>query len=139
VRLRIKERKNAAFFHCIFPVSQQFSSAFCPSSIIFLISQLHCVYVCVCGAKARARARTRARMCVAECCKVQCVAVCCSVLQCGAVCIVLQYVAVCCSMLQCVAVCCSVLREFACVHFPVSERQREREGAIDKDTERVCV
>jgi len=32
---------------------------------------------------------------------VQCVAVCCSVL---------QYVAVCCSVLQCVAVCCSVLQ-----------------------------
>ena len=35
----------------------------------------------------------------------QCVAVCCSVLQC-----VLQRVAVCCSVLQCVAVCCSVLQ-----------------------------
>jgi len=56
----------------------------------------------------------------------QCVAVCCSVLQCVAVCLhlrddidtqvvaiqllwpVLQRVAVCCSVLQCVAVCCSV-------------------------------
>ena len=41
----------------------------------------------------------------------QCVAVCCSVLQCS----MLQYVAVCCSVeqlavLQCVAVCCSVLQ-----------------------------
>ena len=55
--------------------------------------------------------------CVAVCCSVvqcgavwcsvlQCVAVCCSVLQCGAVwCSVLQCVAVCCSVLQCVAVC----------------------------------
>jgi len=52
----------------------------------------------------------------------QCVAVCCSVLQCVAVyqerscTLVLQariiaiYVAVCCSVLQCVAVCCSVLQ-----------------------------
>jgi len=48
-----------------------------------------------------------------------CVAVCCSVLQCGVAhssraamtscCSVLQCVAVCCSVLQCVAVCCSVL------------------------------
>jgi len=47
----------------------------------------------------------------------QCVAVCCSVLQCVAgvsVCCqrcfvrIMQYVAVCCSVLQCVAVCCSV-------------------------------
>jgi len=40
----------------------------------------------------------------------QCVAVCCRVLQCSVVCrSVLQYVAVCCSVLQCVAVCYSVL------------------------------
>jgi len=40
----------------------------------------------------------------------QCVAVCCSVLQCVAVCCrVLQCDAVCCSVLQCVAVCCSVI------------------------------
>jgi len=43
--------------------------------------------------------------------QVQCVAVCCSVLQRGAVCCsVLQCVAVCWSVLQCVAVCCSVLQ-----------------------------
>jgi len=53
----------------------------------------------------------------------QCVAVCCSVLQCVAVyrkidisffavyCSVLQCVAVCCSVLHCVAVCCSVSRD----------------------------
>ena len=49
--------------------------------------------------------------CVAVCCSVlqYVVAVCCSVLQCVAVCSsVLQRVAVCCSVLQCVAVCCSV-------------------------------
>jgi len=48
--------------------------------------------------------------CVAACCGVlQCVAVCCSVLQCVAVyCIVLQCVAVCCR--SCVAVCCRVLQ-----------------------------
>ena len=45
----------------------------------------------------------------------QCVSVCCSVLQgheavcCGVCCSVLQCVAVCCSVLQCVAVCCSHL------------------------------
>ena len=40
-----------------------------------------------------------------------CVAVYCSVVQCGTVwCSVLQFVAVCCSVLQCVAVCCSVLQ-----------------------------
>jgi len=61
-------------------------------------------------------------------CVLQCVAVCCSVLQCvgaqkraivwrenmpsffGVCCSVLQCVAVCCSVLQCVAVCCSVLK-----------------------------
>ena len=65
--------------------------------------------------------------CVSVCCSVlQCVIlaveasppcdrwsgrVCCSVLQCVAVCRrMLQYVAVCCSVLQCVAVCCSVLQ-----------------------------
>ena len=60
--------------------------------------------------------------CVAVCCSVlqrvavccsslQCVAVCCSALHCIAVCCsVLQCVAVCCSVLQCVAVCCSVLQ-----------------------------
>jgi len=72
--------------------------------------------------------------------QVQCVAVCCSVLQCGAVvgrrsalflsfsvlqcvaawCSVLQCVAVCCSMLECVAVCCSVLQ---CVAVCCSELQ----------------
>ena len=48
--------------------------------------------------------------CVAVCCSVlQGVAVCCSVLRCVAVCCnVLQCVAVCCSELQCVAVCSSV-------------------------------
>jgi len=43
----------------------------------------------------------------------QCVAVCCSMLQIPrpqVCCSVLQYVAVCCSVLQCVAVCCSVLQ-----------------------------
>ena len=42
--------------------------------------------------------------CVEMCCNVsQCVAACCSVLQCAAVCCsVLQYAAVCCSVLQCV-------------------------------------
>jgi len=54
----------------------------------------------------------------------QCVAVCCSVLQClnsqvkearGPV--VLQCVAVCCSVLQCVAVCCSVLQRVALPKF----------------------
>ena len=52
----------------------------------------------------------------------QCVAVCCSVLQCvanggkpyrrrmGMGRLVLQYVAACCSMLQCCAMCCSVLQ-----------------------------
>jgi len=39
----------------------------------------------------------------------QCVAVCCSMLQC------VQCVAVCCSMLQCVAVCCSMLQCVQCV------------------------
>jgi len=62
--------------------------------------------------------------CVAVCCSVlqcalQCVAVCCNVLQCVAVCCsVLQCVAVCCSVRQCVAVCCSVLQRVgqnACV------------------------
>jgi len=67
--------------------------------------------------------------CVAVCCSVlQCAAtsgrdktlvirrlyiaeICCSVLQCVAVCCgMLQCVAVCCSVLQCVAVCCSVLQ-----------------------------
>ena len=50
--------------------------------------------------------------CVAVCCSMlQYVAVCCSVLQCVAVrCSVLQCVAMCCSVLQCVAVCCSVLQ-----------------------------
>jgi len=42
-----------------------------------------------------------------------CVAVCCSLLQCGAVCV--QCVAVCCSMLLYVAVCCSVLQCVQCV------------------------
>jgi len=59
-------------------------------------------------------------------CVLQCVAVCCSVLQCAvpAFCSVLQCVAVCCSVLQCavpafcsvlqcVAVCCSVLSQRA--------------------------
>jgi len=50
----------------------------------------------------------------------QCVAVCCSVLQCVALsvcCSVLQCLAVCCivSVLQCVAVCCSVLQCVAVV------------------------
>jgi len=50
--------------------------------------------------------------CVAVCCSVlQYAAVCCSVLQCAAVCCsVLQCTAVCCSVLQCAAVCCSVLQ-----------------------------
>jgi len=54
--------------------------------------------------------------CVAVCCSVlQRVAACCSVLQCVAVCCsVLQRVAACCSVLQCVAVCCSVLQ---CITF----------------------
>ena len=59
--------------------------------------------------------RCSASQCVAECCSVlQCVvgvAVRCSALQCIAVCSsVFQCVAVCCSVLQCVAVCCSVLQ-----------------------------
>jgi len=60
----------------------------------------------------------------------QCVAVCCSVLQCVAVeCMyllsVLQCVAVCCSVLQCVAVCCSVLQCVAvcCSRVYVSAKQ----------------
>ena len=62
---------------------------------------------------------SRVLQCVAVCCSVlqcvavllQCVAVCYSVLQCVAVrCSVLQCVAVCYSVLQCVAVCCSVLQ-----------------------------
>ena len=50
--------------------------------------------------------------CVAVCCSVlQRVVVCCSVLQCVEVCCsVLQRVVVCYSLLQCVAVCCSVLQ-----------------------------
>jgi len=61
--------------------------------------------------------------CVAVCCSVlqcvagvlqvccKCVAVCCSVLQCVAVyCSVLQCIAVCFSALQCVALCCNVLQ-----------------------------
>ena len=57
---------------------------------------------------------------VAACCRVlQCIAVCCSVLQCIAVCCsVLQCVVVCCSVLQCVAACCSVL-QCAVVHCSV--------------------
>jgi len=59
----------------------------------------------------------------------QCVAVCCSVLQCAdsvfvslafSVSLVHQRVAVCCSVLQCVAVCCSVLQ---CVAVCCSELQ----------------
>ena len=71
-------------------------------------SVLQCVSVCCSVLQCGDRGRTH--FCVAVCCSVlQCVAVCCSVLQC-----VLHYVAVCCSMccstLQCVAVCCSVLQ-----------------------------
>jgi len=60
----------------------------------------------------RSHLKMRAVQCVAVCCNVlQYVAVCCSVLQCVAVCCsVLQCVAVCCSVLQCVAVCFSVLQ-----------------------------
>jgi len=44
----------------------------------------------------------------------ECVGVCCSVLQRVAMCCsVLQFVAVCCSVLQCVALCCSVLQRVA--------------------------
>jgi len=47
--------------------------------------------------------------CVAVCGSVQCVAVCCSVFQCvAASCSALQYVAVCCRVLPCVALCGSV-------------------------------
>jgi len=52
------------------------------------------------------------------CSVLQCVAVCCSVMQlylCRFVCGVLQYAAVCCSLLQSVAVCCS----YTCVFMPV--------------------
>jgi len=69
----------------------------------------------------------------------QCVAVCCSVLQCVVYvcectcrclfelsksniaehCSMLQCVAVCCSVLQCVAVCCSVLCMYVSVHVDV--------------------
>ena len=47
--------------------------------------------------------------------QMQCVAVCCSVLQCAqliSVCLAVcrQFIAVCCSVLQCVAMCCSVLQ-----------------------------
>jgi len=46
----------------------------------------------------------------------QCVVVCCSVVQCGAVCCsVLQCVAVCCSVLQCVEVCCGHLISHALI------------------------
>ena len=47
----------------------------------------------------------------------QCVAMCCSVLQCAAAvcCSVLQCVAVCCNVLQCAAMCCSVLQQCVAV------------------------
>ena len=57
----------------------------------------------------------RGLQCIAVCCFVlQCIAVYCSVLQCIAVCcFVLQCIAVYCSVLQCIAVCCSVLQYIA--------------------------
>jgi len=92
-------------------------------------SESQCVAVCCSVLKYVAMCAIRANrdgglinnphllQCVAACCSVlqccselQCVAMCCSVLQCAAVCCsVLQCVAVCCSVLLCVAVCYSVL------------------------------
>ena len=72
--------------------------------------RLQCVAVC-CSLLQFVAVCCSVLQCVAVCCSVlQCIAVCCSVLQC-----VLQCVAVCCSVLQRVAVCCSVLqRVVAC-------------------------
>jgi len=66
---------------------------------------------CICWHRT-SQETARVLQCVAVCCSaLQCVAVRCSVLQCIAVCCsALQCVAVRCSVLQCVAVCCSVLQ-----------------------------
>jgi len=73
---------------------------------------LQCVAVC-CSALSPNQPRMLGLICgkrpVLHC--VECVALCCSVLQCFAVfCCVLQSFAVCCSVLQCVALRCSVLQ-----------------------------
>jgi len=70
---------------------------------------LQCVAMCYITFPASQETSCRVLQCVAVCCSVlQSVAVCCSVLQCAAVCCsVLQSVVLCCNMFQCVAVCCS--------------------------------
>jgi len=74
----------------------------------------------------------------------QCVAVCCSVLQCvvatfhgketnesvAVCCSVLQCVAVCCSVLQCVAVCCRVLQ---CVVATFHGKETNESESADED------
>jgi len=64
----------------------------------------------------------------ARVCALQCVAVCCSVLQCVAVHRILKgvCVAVCCIVLQCVAMCCIVLQSVAlcCIVFLTPNRPR---------------
>jgi len=75
---------------------------------------LQCVSVC-CSVLQCAQHRSRSLLMCRDMCVLQCVAVCYSVLQCVTVCYsVLQCVAVCCSVLQCVAVCCSVLQWVHC-------------------------
>jgi len=91
-------------------------------------------------------------LCVAVlqyCSVLQCVALCCSVLQCGTMyCSVLQCVAVCCSVLQCVAVRCSVSQCVAvCCNYDTSDAQYCAVGAqasalpraMIPKTPRMCV